>query len=154
MHYWHKTIWKPNIPPRFFISLWLGLQGRLKTADRLKFLNITQVCILCNTCDETNAHIFFACSAANAVWSRIKVWLKLRRRMSSISMAIKWLERERGGSGVIRKARWLALAVTVSHIWFARNNLLFEDRLFDVVGVVKDVQMDVFTVFYSISQLR
>lgn len=87
VHYWHKKIWKPYIPPRFFISHWLGLQERLKTADRLKFLNISQVCILCNTCDETNSHLFFACSAADAVWSCIKVWLKLHHRIYKVARA-------------------------------------------------------------------
>lgn len=48
--------------------------------------------------------------------------------MSTIPMAIKWLERYQSGSGIIRKTRWVALAATVDHMWYARNKLNFDDK--------------------------
>lgn len=69
--------------------LWMALQRRLKTADRLKFLNISQVCILCNTFNETNNHLFFECNATKVIWSMIKEWLKIRIQMTSIPCSIK-----------------------------------------------------------------
>lgn len=39
---WHKFIWKSFIPPKFSFNLWLAIQGRLTTRDRLGFLETSQ----------------------------------------------------------------------------------------------------------------
>lgn len=70
--------------------------------------------------------------------------------MTTVAVAVKWLSKEPHGSGIVWKARWVALASTVSHIWYARNHLVFENRPFSVPGVVKSIKSDVYRVVYSL----
>lgn len=131
------------------MCMWLALLGRLKTVDHLQFLEISKRCIICNCFDESNKHIFFECSGTKTVWNRVKEWLKIRRHMSTIPMAIKWLVREQQGSGVLGKARWVGLAASVYYIWNAHNRLHFDDEPFCAQRVLKNIQNEVYRVLYS-----
>lgn len=148
-HFWHKKIWKEFIPTKFSTCLWLALQDRLKTANNLPYMDIARTCPVCNTCMESNKHLFFECNRTRIIWNHIRHWLRIERHMSSIAMAVKWLSKELHGSGIVWKARWVALAATVSHIWYARNFLVFDSRPFYIPGVVKAIKSDVYRVIYS-----
>lgn len=126
----------------------------LKDRRPLEFLNISLRCIICNSFDESNKHLFFECSGTKVVWKRVKEWFKIRRQMSTIRIAIKWLAREEQGSGILCKARWVALAASAYHLWHARNKLNFEDAPFFIRGVFKNIQSDVYRVIYSIFPLK
>lgn len=148
-HYWHKAIWKDYIPPKFSIALWLAIQGKLKTVDRLKFLNICRTCVLCNSAPESHSHLFFDCGASRAVWSKIKDWLRLQPALTTITSALSYFKRTRAGSTIMQKAKMIALASTVKYLWYARNKMIFEDRPFIPAKIVKDIQKSVYTMLYS-----
>uniref|UniRef100_A0A1J3HF68 Reverse transcriptase zinc-binding domain-containing protein n=2 Tax=Noccaea caerulescens TaxID=107243 RepID=A0A1J3HF68_NOCCA len=68
---WHNSVWyKEHIPKHAFI-LWLAVQNRLVTRDRLRSwgLNVSEVCLLCGAAAETRDHLFFNCLYSEAVWS-------------------------------------------------------------------------------------
>lgn len=45
-------------------------------------------------------------------------------------------------------ARWVALAATVNHLWYARNLIIHEDRPFIVKDLIHNIQEDVYCVLY------
>lgn len=147
---WYRAIWKSFIPPKFSITLWFALHGRLKTIDRLPFASGSLWCALCNSDNESNEHLFFRCPATLAVWNMIKTWLNCSGQLTTISSAIRLFQRSKAGSGILRKARWVALAACVNHLWYARNLLIHEDKPFIVKEVVKNIQEDVYRVLYSL----
>ena len=60
---WASFIWnKCSIPKARFI-LWLAVNERLKSKDKLFTLGLisTDVCPLCSLISESNTHLFFAC---------------------------------------------------------------------------------------------
>ncbi|KAL1569136.1 hypothetical protein AAHA92_00648 [Salvia divinorum] len=70
------------------------------------------------------------------VWREIKTWLLgMRRIITTIPSAIKWMTKERSGVAVIRKARRLTLIATVSLIWRAQNALIFYQSALEVKKV-------------------
>lgn len=72
------------------------------------------------------------------------------RRMTTIASVIKHIKSEKkGGSTIVQKAKHLALATMVNHIWYARNCLIFEDISFDVKNIFKSIQGDVYSCLYS-----
>lgn len=81
------------------------MKGRLKMVDRLKHLSVSQVCSICNTHSETHDHLFFLCKATKAVWLKVRGWLRIRRRMTTIASAIKHMKREKKGARLLNKRR-------------------------------------------------
>ncbi|KAL0294493.1 UNVERIFIED_CONTAM: hypothetical protein Scaly_3120600 [Sesamum calycinum] len=94
---WQTVIWKAFIPPKYSFILWLGLRGRLSTRDRLMFLQEDSSCSLCINIQETAKHLFFECPFSNLVWTNIRQWLGIHRRMSTLLSAVKWLIKEKRG---------------------------------------------------------
>lgn len=148
--FWHKAIWKSFVPPRFSFTTWLALRGRLKTVDRIKHITVCKSCCLCNSAPESHEHLFFKCGATIAVWDKIRMWLKLSRRMTTIPSAIKHFHRSRRGSPIVQKAKLVALTATVNILWFARNKLIFEDEPFDVKSIVSNIKKDTYTCLYNL----
>ncbi|KAK4397894.1 hypothetical protein Sango_1264900 [Sesamum angolense] len=122
---WQTVIWKAFIPPKYSFILWLGLRGRLSTRERLMFLQEDSSCSLCINTQETAKHLFFECPFSNLVWTNIRQWLGIHRRMSTLLSAVKWLIKEKTRSSVQNKARLIALACTVYSLWRHRNEVIF-----------------------------
>ncbi|XP_070013606.1 uncharacterized protein LOC142176111 [Nicotiana tabacum] len=70
---WKGIVLQPRLHPRFKFILWLALQRRLATVDRLlKFgVQIDQQCALCKLASEIFDHLFFECYVTKEVWSRL-----------------------------------------------------------------------------------
>lgn len=77
-----KVLWKsitmqPHMHPRYKFILWLALQKRLATMDRLiKFgVQVSQQCVFCKQSDELFKHLFFDCPIVREIWTRLLKWL-------------------------------------------------------------------------------
>uniref|UniRef100_A0A1U7YPV5 Uncharacterized protein LOC104246697 n=1 Tax=Nicotiana sylvestris TaxID=4096 RepID=A0A1U7YPV5_NICSY len=90
---WKGIILQPNLHPRFKFILWLALQRRLATVDRLlKFgVQIPQQCIFCKQADEVFDHIFFECSMTKELWSRLLKWLGHSRTIRNWQSEVAWI---------------------------------------------------------------
>ena len=108
-----------------------------------------EYCVLCEGNRETAAHLFFGCAFSNLIWTRIKEWLNISRAMSTINSALKWIRMESRGSGCNAKARRIALACTVYHIWNARNRKIFEGHATEVEVIVFTIKLNVYRTLYS-----
>lgn len=91
--FWHKAIWHNYIPPRFSITMWFAFHERLKTVDRLKFVEQPLVCGLCNKHDESHDHLFFACPKMRLLWSMVKSWIHITGTVNTILNAIRFFKR-------------------------------------------------------------
>ena len=65
--------WRNICPPKAELLLWLVLQGRVNTRNRLRRFNILRSddsrCVLCEVADESVQHLFFTCQFAWKVWT-------------------------------------------------------------------------------------
>ncbi|KAK4408244.1 hypothetical protein Sango_0405400 [Sesamum angolense] len=95
---WKASIWKAFIPLKYSFILWLGLQERLATRDRLAFLHEDPSCSLCINSKESAKHLFFECPFSSYDWSHIRQWFGITRRMSTLLGAVKWLKKGKTGS--------------------------------------------------------
>ncbi|KAL0287980.1 UNVERIFIED_CONTAM: hypothetical protein Sradi_7112600 [Sesamum radiatum] len=141
---WQTDIWKGFIPPKYSFVLWLGLRARLATRDRLSFLHEEEACSLCINRQESARHLFFECPFSDYVWSNIRDWVGLSRRMSTLLSAMKWLKKEKTGSSVQNKARRIALACTVYSLWRHRNEVVFEAKAPCPDGLVISIRISVY----------
>ncbi|KAG9145886.1 hypothetical protein Leryth_027441 [Lithospermum erythrorhizon] len=121
---WMRIIWRPFIPPKFSFTLWLSCRKRLATRDSLRFMNLDDVsCVFCRNEDETQHHLFFSCPFTSAIWCTIRTWLGIRRQMTTLESAIKWIKKEHGR--VFVRAVILAFFIDYGskspEIWRARS---------------------------------
>lgn len=114
--FWHIVIWRNYILPRFSITMWFAFYGRLQSVDKIKFSDQPQLCLLCRYHNESHEHLFFKCTKTKKILIYVKWWLKIAGSASTISKAIRYCSRNKVGSGVLRKSRWITLAATVNHI--------------------------------------
>ncbi|XP_042045739.1 uncharacterized protein LOC121792017 [Salvia splendens] len=147
---WHRFVWKEFVPPKYSFTTWQALKGRLPTRDRLGYKNIDQRCPLCMAHTESVDHLFFKCHKTWAVWKEIKSWLGMRRNITTIPSAIKWMIKERSGATIIFKARRLALIAMVSLMWRGRNALIFDGSAFKPKHLVFEVKKVTYAVLYSL----
>ncbi|XP_022891949.1 uncharacterized protein LOC111406809 [Olea europaea var. sylvestris] len=81
---WTREVWRPFITPKHAFILWLGVQLKLLTKDRLPYLNIDKNCAFCGSHFENGQYLFFQCSFTSSIWMRIKDWMGIRRSMTTI----------------------------------------------------------------------
>ncbi|XP_055824641.1 uncharacterized protein LOC129893176 [Solanum dulcamara] len=81
------------IHPRFKFNLWLAVQHRLATVERLQKIGI-QVpmnCIFCNQEEDYFDHLFFNCHYSKQVWSRSLKWLGIHISIGSWQQELNWM---------------------------------------------------------------
>ncbi|XP_056841874.1 uncharacterized protein LOC130495007 [Raphanus sativus] len=67
---WAKIVWFSYGIPRHNFLTWLVLLDRCPTKDRLIRwgMNVTPLCLLCNTSHENRNHLFFDCVYSATIW--------------------------------------------------------------------------------------
>ena len=74
---WTYGVWnKMNLSKHKFI-MWLGVEGRLRTKDKLFLYNISSdyLCCLCGNVVETHDHIFFDYDFSKQLLSKLLEWI-------------------------------------------------------------------------------
>jgi len=74
-----NMIWYPSYNPKMSVCFLRALKSKLLTRDFLKSLNISDSdeCVLCNTTQESIAHLFFACPFSAYLWALCRLKLGL-----------------------------------------------------------------------------
>ena len=76
---WVDVVWTKRGIPRHNFHLWLVLQDRIPTRDRLISwgLQVSPSCLLCNTANESRDHLFQDCSFSFNLWTQLARKLRL-----------------------------------------------------------------------------
>ena len=125
-----KLCWDNACLPKDGFSLWLAIQNRVLTADRLSkfgFIGPSR-CILYKNDNENAEHLFYKCPFAQSCWG----WLKSRLSWSSPSpksfqdFILSWpthLE-----YGIYSKLWNIGPSIIVWELWKERNKQVFQDK--------------------------
>lgn len=67
---WYNSVWFSRAIPRHSFHMWLVIQNRFPTRDRLINwgLQVHPNCLLCNRNQETRNHLFFSCDFSYDLW--------------------------------------------------------------------------------------
>ena len=117
---WSSSVWFKQGVPRFAFIVWLAIQNRLSTGDRMRHWRIQQGCVLCGERDETRDHLFFACPYSYTVWDRVVGKLMGRRINPDWSDMLRYI---RNGAANLKNQVLISLLfqMVVYHIWRERN---------------------------------
>jgi len=122
---WAKLVWESWSIPRYNFILWPAVLGKLRTRDRLQFLQINHLCVFYWVDEESHNHVFFSCPWASLFWRMIKSWLHLHRRISTINSAIRGLLSGRNNTD--SRMRRVSLGIHIYLIWEERNKRVFDN---------------------------
>ncbi|XP_021836221.2 uncharacterized protein [Spinacia oleracea] len=141
---WHSYVWNRFTLPKHIITLWLALQDRLKTRDRLHTYGVINddQCALCGLSTETCTHLFFSCHYSKECCSLVLQWLGFHNSRSHLSVLLKWLHKY-CKNPFKRRVAYAAVASIVYQIWRARNLAIWEQTIPSIANTVKCIQYTV-----------
>lgn len=134
---WSKLVWFSQNIPRYAFILWLAVNERLNTQDRLEKWKIEnfQFCAFCKDVKDSHCHLFTEYSYAKQVWEGFKGLANMDSVIDGIcsgNLDLKGLI-DKLVNRPISKSIWsviqrLVLAATVYHLWQERNFRLFQKK--------------------------
>lgn len=140
---WEVAVWVKRAIPRHSFHVWLLVQNRLPTRDRLLSwgLQVDEKCLLCNRGAESRDHLFFSCNYSFDLWqtvarrlqiSPIRDWQRLLEQMITLPP----LQNNR----ILTRLAWQA---TLYWLWNERNTRLHAKtfRSVDQVFRLMDMQL-------------
>ncbi|XP_039038060.1 uncharacterized protein LOC120175520 [Hibiscus syriacus] len=127
---WHNLLWFPLHIPKHCLIVWMAIQDRLPTRDRLQNMgiNIAALCVNCSNYPETRNHLFADCSLADRLWNIIlNVNGMNASHLSWNEMVYRAITSWKWKSQItsIVKIAWSAF---IYSIWQERNQRIFQAR--------------------------
>ena len=140
-------VWKVWAPAKCKFFMWIMLQDRVWTADRL-MLREWPNCYFCQLCLrnlETGLHLFTECRVACFIWSSISAWSRCPgmnpANRETASDLTTWFFNLVGNSTSTeaKGARSLTILVAWS-IWCERNSRIFYDAVKTPSRIVEEIK--------------
>lgn len=115
-----------------------------KLGKKLGIATGDSTCDFCKEVDETINHIFLHCVIAKEVWRQIRVWWGIDdQRAATVEEVLSGLEYAVRGNLVKRVIALVEIA-TLSSIWQARNEAVFENRKRSPKFIFEQIQLESF----------
>ncbi|KAL3330100.1 hypothetical protein AABB24_034118 [Solanum stoloniferum] len=121
-------IWNKISQPRHIFIVWLAVQGRLLTKDRLQRMNIPVDTITCSLCDaqavETQYHLFSVCDWTKRLVTTMAQWTGVQIPSGDVKQVLNRIRRRHWKQlyKEIIAALWGSI---VYYVWQARNWKLY-----------------------------
>ncbi|KAH0724791.1 hypothetical protein KY284_000656 [Solanum tuberosum] len=127
---WRSLVWTNFRAPKWLFIMYLAVNERLATKDRLAKWGVLQVltCTLCQLVDEDHDHMFFQCAYAAEVWMGILQWQGITRSAMNWINEIQWAVKYMKGKSSRTLVYRMAMASTIYHIWLERNASIFQQK--------------------------
>ncbi|XP_060211703.1 uncharacterized protein LOC132639260 [Lycium barbarum] len=118
--HWKKLVLLKGLVPKHQFILWLAIQRKLATVDRLKKwgIQVEKNCVLCETDVEENLdHLFFQCSYSQFIRKTLMTWIGINRQIGTWESEITWLAQRTTGRNSTCIVLGIVFAAVVDHIW-------------------------------------
>ncbi|XP_021836297.2 uncharacterized protein [Spinacia oleracea] len=142
---WKRLICNSHASPKSTFIMWLAVQNRLATKDKLIRwqLSIDGTCGLCQLESESLEHLFFSCSYSQEIWKQVLLSLGVTRAVlpwhEEVQIAVK---KSRNKQKQACKYS-IAFIESVYCVWLQRNSKVFRDHVDPVKTVVSNIMFNV-----------
>jgi len=143
---WERVVWEKWSLPKHCFILWLAVQRKLRTRDRLPFLPSDPFYVFYQYEEESYDHLFFACEWTSCLWGKIKSWLRNGRNMTTLYSALRGLRFRK--SNLEARMRRVSLGIGVYLISEERNKRIFEGKCLGVDRVFRRFQILFYTILH------
>ncbi|XP_019189723.1 PREDICTED: uncharacterized protein LOC109184133 isoform X1 [Ipomoea nil] len=130
--------WKLKLPPKIKTFFWQLCSSTLPTVDllRLRRVQVSPICQLCSSAEESAFHLFVKCPLAISCWDHIGCVTHLGR-----SSLMGWLEINFKSLS----ANDLCLMITVCwKIWSARNGKIWNHTITPMQAIINEAHVFLF----------
>lgn len=100
-------------------------------------------CEQCREDDEQLNHLYFQCRESKKIWDKVKSLCMIQRKEHVLEEEIIWMAKLWHQKSFEHKLIRLAFAVMAYQIWRARNELIFQNKKWDAVCMMRRVQEEV-----------
>ncbi|XP_074298287.1 uncharacterized protein LOC141629136 [Silene latifolia] len=136
---WYPWVSNRIMAPKHEFFIWLAVQQRLLTQDRMVKMGFLQsnVCWLCGQEEECHQHLFFSCTYSRKCLTVVENWLQIRIPVQDV---MEWWLKYRNRSLLVRQVLAASIAYLMYEIWHARNRSHVESFLVLPTVLVRQVQ--------------
>ncbi|XP_062099887.1 uncharacterized protein LOC133805743 [Humulus lupulus] len=141
---WRKFVWDRFITPKHHFIMWLVMWEWLHTKNRIARYNSNMdlVCLLCGAENEDIDHLFFKCTYSKRCLEAIKGWLHWNAQSINLHRLLHCIYHAKHVSSTYKSIFFSCLAATVYHLWRVRNDVLWNQKLWQVHHTVSRIQRD------------
>ncbi|GJW54812.1 reverse transcriptase zinc-binding domain-containing protein [Tanacetum coccineum] len=158
---WRHLIWFAQCIPRHSFVLWMAIQNRLMTQDRVVVWkpNEHMKCVLCDQCPDSHDHLFFACLYSSLVWNEMLKTLS-KRIISDWNNTVEEISKMKANNSIDSIVSRLVFGAVVYFIWQERNTRMYkqikrnEESLIQTIKETVRLRMMSFIVKESIAVRR
>lgn len=124
---WAPITWSKNFVPRWAFVLWMVVQCKMKTMDRLLSwgMQVDDCCLLWNNEKESYHHFFFQCSISSTIWYNLWGRIPNSGIPNTLLDVMKWYIQNVQRKGFRNLIVRSVLAAAVYGIWMERNLRFF-----------------------------
>ncbi|XP_060200711.1 uncharacterized protein LOC132628976 [Lycium barbarum] len=136
-----------GIMPKHHFILWMALQMRPNTVDRLlKWgIRVPEECVLCSsTAMETHSHLYFDCQYSRAIWQKPLIWMGCNRQIGSWLNEVEWVSKQVRHKKVIGDILGTLFSATTYHVWIERKNQRFQQSSRTSEERLKEIACQIF----------
>ncbi|GJY50707.1 reverse transcriptase zinc-binding domain-containing protein [Tanacetum coccineum] len=127
---WYEVVWFSNFIPRHAFILWLLVNERLPTQDRLSkwYPNKEMKCALCSTMQDSHQHLFFKCQYSSLVWEKAVTKVKISKGNDDWKEVLECLKALPCRKNIWVVVKKMVLAATIYFLWQKRNIRQFQNE--------------------------
>ncbi|KAH0689390.1 hypothetical protein KY289_016748 [Solanum tuberosum] len=142
---WRKLVWANLGAPKWLFILYIALNKRQLTKDRLAQWGLTKevTCPLCQATDEDIDHLFFKCSNAEKVWRKLLGWQGIQRQSMNWQEEVQWAIRNMKGKSSKMQVYRMTMAGALYWLWRERNCRIFQKKQRTQESIVRQVIQEV-----------
>lgn len=84
-----------------------------------------KICNLCNTEDETIAHLFFASRISKSIWQHVLKWIDIQHDPKQWQEELRWTLDKIARKGWKANLLKFVITETIYEVWHYRNDIIF-----------------------------
>lgn len=144
---WRKLTCNNQGSPKWIFILYLAIQRKLYTRDRLSKWRITTdvACPFCQEEAESHQQLFFKCEISARIWKIMLEWLEINRSNCEWEEEIQWAIDHASRKGAQTEVYRIMLVATIYFVWQERNRRIFQqkERTLNVITklIIQDVHV-------------
>ncbi|XP_009787695.1 uncharacterized protein [Nicotiana sylvestris] len=138
---WKAIMFRNLARPKAVFSMWLIIQERMLTADRLSkwSMNVDTACVFCKCHSENHPHLFYECTVIKELWNDIFRWMQIQVQTRTWSQLVCWFVEKAKKKYVEGHLLRMILAETLYSIWVEGNHRIFEKTHRDRQSIVREI---------------
>ncbi|GJS37025.1 RNA-directed DNA polymerase, eukaryota, reverse transcriptase zinc-binding domain protein [Tanacetum coccineum] len=126
---WWKVIWFSQCIPKHSFIVWLAIQDRLTTMDKISKWGdyaVNRCSLCCQACEDIN-HLLFQCPFSREVWTKVKELAGFNFNRFDLMDIIYYMIDAGIGNNIRSIVRRVAFSASIYNIWIERNGRIFRD---------------------------